>query len=167
MSLVLVRVDDRLVHGQVMVGWRTHLEATRILVASDRLAANEAACRVLRLSAPAEVNLSLDTVEGMVRRLRAGEFGDERSILLFENLSDVISALDLGMTFEHLNLGGLRHQNSCVAFSPAVSLAPPDLQALREIMDRGVPIDIQMMPREKPIPLDQATLSRRLGSGPS
>ena len=162
MGLILVRVDDRLIHGQVMVGWRTFLGATQILVASDRLASNPTACSILDLTAPPDVRLVIDTVDNMARRVREGEFDREKDILLFENLNDILRALDLGMTFAHLNIGGIRHHDCCVAFTPSVSLSDHDIQMLREIMGRGIPIDIQMVPMEKAVHLAPDMLDRRV-----
>lgn len=161
MSLVLVRVDDRLVHGQVMVGWRSHLGATQVLVASDRLCANPMACNVLRLTAPPEVDLIIDSVEGMTRRIMAGEFDRQKDILLFENLGDILRALDLGVIFDHLNVGGIRHQECRIALTPSVSLSEEDIGTLRKIMERGIPVDIQMLPREESIAITPEQLERR------
>ncbi len=157
-----MRVDDRLVHGQVMVGWREHLGANQVLVASDRLAANPMAARLLRLTSPTDVSLVIDSVEGLCRRLLAGEFSAKKDILLFESLADILKALDLGLRFPCLNLGGLRHHDSHIAFSPSVSLSLEDIEKLREIVDRRVSIEIQMLPREKPVCLDQTAIDRRV-----
>lgn len=162
MGLLLIRVDDRLVHGQVMVGWFNYLEATQVLVASDRLAANPLACSVLRLTAREGGSLVIDTVTNIVNRIKIGEFDKEKDILLFENLSDIIKALDMGIHFKELNLGGIRHQDSCVAFSPTISLSAADINNLREIIKRGVAISIQMLPNSEEISLDSEQLERRL-----
>ena len=162
MSLLLVRVDDRLVHGQVMVGWRHFLDADTVLVASDRMATNPMGSAVLRMTAPSEVTLVIDGVASLTRRLISGEFKGKNAILLFENLTDLISALKAGLKFEHLNLGGVRHRGSCIAFAPSVYLTPEDIEALIGIIKRGVAIDVQMVPRAKPPPLDLEVLGKCL-----
>jgi fructoselysine and glucoselysine-specific PTS system IIB component len=160
MSLVLVRVDDRLVHGQVMVGWRCHLGASTILVASDRLSASPDSCTLFRLGAPPEVSLVVDTVEGLADRILAGEFDGQRAILLVEGTSDVARLVERGVSFEHLNLGGLRHREGCLVCAPSICLNRADIDNLRRISGHGIPIDIQMVPLEKPLSLDLDRLER-------
>jgi PTS system mannose-specific IIB component len=147
-----------------MIGWRSHLGATRVLVASDRLAANPVASGVLGLTSPKDAGLVIDTVEGMVRRIREGEFDADRAMLLFEGLPDILRAMDFGLPLAELNLGGIRHRDSCVCFSPAVSLSAEDVRAARLLLERGVRLGVQMVPLEKCEALDRRRLES-MGAG--
>lgn len=150
--IALARVDDRLVHGQVTVGWVPHVRATVLVVANDRIAADPLLTGILRASV-AGVRVEVLAVAEAARRGGAGGWGAETALVLFESLQDARRALEAGLPLARLNLGGLRHEDGRVCLCDGVTLDTDDCAILRELCGRGVEIDVRLMPRDRPIAL--------------
>jgi PTS system mannose-specific IIB component len=146
--IVLARVDDRLVHGQVTSGWVPHLRARRLVVASDRLAGDPLLAGIVAAGAPG-VSVEVVAVAEAARRAAAGDYEVEATIVLFESLQDARRALLAGLAFDRLNLGGLRHARGQVCLCEAVTLDGDDCDTLRDLRERGVAIDVRLMPRDR------------------
>jgi len=146
----LVRVDDRLIHGQVTVGWAPYLKATRIVVCSDRLAANPVLTSIVKAGGSADLRIDVVGVDDAARLFREGEFEPGRVIVLMENLGDVGRALQKGMAISSLNLGGLRGSGKGRRLSDAVFLTATDQEVLRELFRKGVVIEVRLMPSDRP-----------------
>ncbi len=156
--MLFVRIDERLNHGQVNVGWMLHLRACGILVASDRISADPEA-RLVRQACAGFVSVEIDSVAGVVGRIGHGEFDGKDWILLFEDLESMIRAIDLGMKVDRINIGGLRHEAGAVLrLCPEVSLNDVDRRMLAEIVGRGIRVEAQPMPQDRPIPISMAAL---------
>jgi mannose/fructose/N-acetylgalactosamine-specific phosphotransferase system component IIB len=151
--IALARVDDRLVHGQVTVGWVPHVGASRVIVANDRLAADALLASIVRAGASA-VAVEVLGVEEAARRFAAGAWERESAIVLFESLQDARRALDAGLAFTRLNLGGLRHEGGTVCLCEGITLDGDDCSLLRGLARSGVEIDVRLMPgdRARPVP---------------
>ncbi len=158
--IVLARIDDRLIHGQVVEGWVNYLKASCILVADDRVAANTLQRSILEISVPQGLKVSIGTVEEICGQLRT--FVKERAILLFSNPADVLRALRLGLECPALNIGGMHYVPGKRKLIDVVAVDDADLDALREIMARGVKVHVQSVPTQKRLALDELFLSRQV-----
>jgi mannose/fructose/N-acetylgalactosamine-specific phosphotransferase system component IIB len=153
--IVFTRIDDRLIHGQVVEGWVNYLKATCILVADDAVASNPLQRSIMQLSAPQGLKVLIGTVEEMCGQLRNHALDADRIILLFSNPADVIRALKTGMTCEALNIGGMHFVPGKRKLMDVLAVSDADLEALREIAGRGVKIGIQTVPTQRPVPLEK------------
>ncbi len=161
--VVLVRVDDRFVHGQVLEGWVPYTRANAILIISDELSRDEYRKRAMTLSAPQGVEVLVkDTVHGLeylkglnetkesyrlMRRLRLHR--ERRVLVIFGDLKDALSAYHRGFHFESLNIGNLHHPDYTKALSKSVFLNEEDLRILAELEEEGVAIDVRAVPVHK------------------
>ncbi len=146
---LFVRIDDRLIHGQVVEGWVQYLKATRILVADDRVAVNALQRSIMELSAPQGLVVTIGGVMDICVQARTvGE--NERAILLFSNPTDALRALKSGLQCRTINLGGMHVVPGKRKLREVLSVDDADIGSLREILARGVTICIQSVPNEKP-----------------
>jgi len=150
--LPFVRIDDRLIHGQVVEGWVNYLKATRIMVADDRVAANELQRSIMELSIPHGLTVSIGGIADICSQIR-GLPEKERVILLFSNPGDVVQALKAGLTCKTINLGGMHYIAGKRKIRDVLAVDDADVTALRDIIGRGITIDIQTVPTEKPVQL--------------
>jgi PTS system mannose-specific IIB component len=153
--IVFTRIDDRLIHGQVVEGWVNFLKATSILVADDRVASNTLQRSIMEMSVPQGLKVFIGTVEEICSQLRASAPGSERSILLFSTPADVLRALKLGMDCRALNIGGMHYMPGKRKLIDVLAVDEADLEALRGIAAQGVKVEIQAVPNQKPLPLDK------------
>ena len=146
--IALARVDDRLMHGQVSVGWVPHLRATVVVIANDRIAGDPLLSGIIRAGA-SSFRVEILTVADAARRSTSAAWERETVIMLFESLQDAWRALDAGLSMARLNLGGLRHDTGLVCVCDGVTLDSDDCAILREFARRGVEVDVRLMPRDR------------------
>ena len=154
--VILARIDDRLIHGQVVEGWVNFLKATCIMVADDRVAANPLQRSIMEISAPEGLKVIIGTVADICDRLRSPSPEGERAIVLFSNPADVLRALQAGLDCAAVNLGGLHFVPGKRKIMDVCAVDDADLDALNGILQRGVRVDVQTVPTEKPQPLERA-----------
>jgi len=151
--LLLARVDDRLIHGQVVHGWGGTLHAARYFVVSDSLRADPDHAELYLLAVPEEAEgRVLSVAEAASAPVRA-EIERERTILLFADLAAPLALVDAGVPIEALNVGGLHHAPGKHAVLPYVFLDATDRDRLRELEARGVRIEARDLPGNPAYPL--------------
>src|SRR5258706_6551142 len=107
MPVVLARIDDRLVHGQVAVGWSRATNADLLVVANDDAAADPLQQSLMQLATPAGLTLRVLSVQGAGAADAKGEFDAARSLLLFSTPSDALLYREAGGRVTSLNVGGM------------------------------------------------------------
>jgi len=153
MPIVLVRVDERLVHGQILEGWLPTTRAQVLLVANDTLADDSVRRAIMESAVPFTVRLVIDTVERIAELVIGDTNGEVRKMILVDDPLDALRLMQAGVRFDSLNLGNFRTDDFSVCLSKSVVVGDETLTTLRDIMDRGVRINIQSVPFEKPVDL--------------
>jgi mannose/fructose/N-acetylgalactosamine-specific phosphotransferase system component IIB len=151
--LVLARVDDRLIHGQVVVGWARALEADCLVVANDAVAADPMQRQLLPMAVPPQIKVGIYRVREAAEALRQERYEGRRVILLFASLTDALALVQSGFALDRLNLGGIRQAPGRLPLRTAVALSPQDAVAARALMDGGCDLYIQMVPGDAAEPL--------------
>ncbi len=153
--VVLTRIDDRLIHGQVVEGWVNFLKATCIVVADDRVASNPLQRSIMEISVPRGLRVSIGGVDEMCELILSGSFDAERVILLFSRPADVAHALKAGFRSKAVNIGGMHYVAGKRKLMDVLAVDDADVRAFREISSLGVSIDVQTVPTRKPQPLEK------------
>jgi mannose/fructose/N-acetylgalactosamine-specific phosphotransferase system component IIB len=151
MSLALARVDDRLVHGQVVLAWAGTLKASRLLVADDSAAAAAWERQLLTASA-GDLEVDVFPVAETGARLLAERARSGAAILLFRSPSAALAAVEAGAALEELNLGGLHHAPGREPVLDYLYLNQNDRQALRRLEEHGVRLSARDLPSSRPLP---------------
>lgn len=149
MAIELVRIDDRLVHGQVVVGWVPHLHATEIVVVSEPAAKDPTQIALMRLALPEGVLLRVLGFKDAARYLAGEEARAQRILVLAPGPLEVLGLLDQGAAFESVNVGGLHYTAGRIQVGRAIFLSDLDRAALREIAARGVRLEGRAIPSER------------------
>jgi mannose/fructose/N-acetylgalactosamine-specific phosphotransferase system component IIB len=145
-SLLLVRVDDRLLHGQVTQGWGSVLKPDRFVVANDAAAGSEWEREMYEATAPDGIPVSVLTLSETHERVREWNEAGENILLLIENPSDALSLYQAGLVFEVLNMGGLHHRDGRKRILPYICLDADDIVALETLRSHGVEIECADVP---------------------
>lgn len=161
MGIVLVRVDDRLVHGQIVEAWAPFCRATSIVVVSDEANKN----RIQKIAIEScSSNVLAIKVEGMEELLGdkepnrpssqnifCGNKNPDRVIVIFATLKDLMQAYNKGLRFSHLNIGNIHHSGNGRKLTPSVYLDKDDEDILQKFLRLGVEIDIRAVPSDRPV----------------
>lgn len=147
MPIVLLRVDERLIHGQVVVGWGGHLRPDRYLIVDSALAKSEWEQELYVLGVPKGVDVDFVTPVSGRENLNAWRESGLRSVLLARDLDTVLELSKGGaLKGESLNLGGLHLRTGREEVLPYLFLDPRDRDTLRLLSEEGIEISAQDLP---------------------
>ncbi|MBU0553788.1 PTS sugar transporter subunit IIB [Myxococcota bacterium] len=147
------RVDNRLVHGQIIATWLPHLRLQRIIIANDQVPNNPLQIAMSRMAIPQGVEFEVWPIEETATWLNGREGETTRTLILLETISDARRLFN-DAPFDTLNIGNIHHGPGRHAITSAVFLGPDDIELLKELMDQGVAIEIQSLPVQNPINLN-------------
>jgi mannose/fructose/N-acetylgalactosamine-specific phosphotransferase system component IIB len=153
MSWLLARIDDRLIHGQVVVAWAGRLRPARIWVADDAVAASPWERDLLVAAAP-DADVRVRTVAEVGAAWAEEEAAAGGAFLLMRDLAAALAAHDAGARFERLNLGGLHYAPGKTKLNEYVYLDDRDRACARALLARGVALEVQDVPAARALPLD-------------
>ncbi len=149
MGIVLVRVDNRLIHGQILEAWVPSLRADCIVVANNQLAQVNFQKLLMAAAVPKGIKVAIGTIEEMVQVLRSEALVDRRVLLLFANPRDALQAHHSGVPFVELNLGNLHGGKNKKRLSCTVALNDDDIEQLQALEDAGVKVVLQCVPSDR------------------
>jgi mannose/fructose/sorbose-specific phosphotransferase system IIB component len=152
--IVLSRIDDRLIHGQVVEGWVNFLKATCIFVADDRVASNAFQRTIMELSVPQGLKVAIGRVEDICGQVCTTALKD-RIILLFSNPADVVRAIKAGLDCREINIGGMHYVPGKRKLMDVLAVDDEDLAALKELAANGIKVNVQTVPTTRPVPLEK------------
>ncbi|HEY2853171.1 MAG TPA: PTS sugar transporter subunit IIB [Gemmatimonadaceae bacterium] len=153
MTLVLHRIDDRLIHGQVVVGWGQPLDIRFIVLVDDDVAASEWEQELYRMGAPPEMDVYFLNVDAAVAKLPSYRADARHGILLTGDIETMRRLVDAGGVAS-INIGGIHHRAGRSQRLRYVFLNESEESALRDLAARGVSVTAQDVPGARPIPLD-------------
>jgi len=145
MSWLLQRVDDRLIHGQIVVAWGQRLHPERIWVVDDA-AAGSAWERDLMSSAAPDVDVQVVTIAAMTAAWAAEEEAPGGAFLLVRDLKSALALVESGATITRLNLGGLHYAPGKSKVNEYIYLDDADRAHARALLARGVALEVQDVP---------------------
>ena len=153
MSLVLFRIDDRLIHGQVVVGWGQRLGVGFIVLVDESVRANVWEQELYRMGVPPDMDVVFATVGEAAERLAEWERDPRRGILLTGDV-DTMAALCAALPeVRKVNLGGIHAREGRTERLRYVFLTAEEAARLKDLAGRGVEITAQDVPTAKPVPV--------------
>ena len=142
----LLRIDDRLIHAQVVIGWGSVLQPDRIVIADDRVAGSELEKSLYLAAPPPEIKVSILSIEETMKQLDGGVFDKEKIFLLVSHPESILRLIDLGMEVDAVNVGGLHYATGKEKVLDNVYLDPGERNALRELVKRGITLEARSLP---------------------
>jgi mannose/fructose/N-acetylgalactosamine-specific phosphotransferase system component IIB len=149
MSIVLARIDSRLVHGQVLEAWVPYVNADCIVVANDEVAGLSFQRRVMQAAVPSSLKLIIGTLEETATILSSADLLKKRVLLLFASSTDALKARELGVAFPKLNLGNMHSSIGKDRYTCTIALDQKDIATLQLVEDQGVTIVSQCVPSDR------------------
>ena len=156
MPIVLLRVDERLIHGQVVVGWGGPLHADRIVVVDDDIAASEWEQELYCLGVPPEMEASFASVADARPQLAQWRGGGGRVIVLVRDVATAARLAEGGLlSGDEVNLGGIHHAEGRERVLPYLHLSDGDRDTLRRIAAAGALVSARDLPAGRRVPLEE------------
>lgn len=160
MPIELYRIDDRLIHGQVVVGWGQPLNLGFIVLVDDAVAASAWEQELYRVGAPPEMEVCFESVASALAHLGEYEKRPEAGMLLTGDIDTMRRIVEGAGTIRRVNVGGVHHRVGRAARLGYVFLTPEEEQALRGLAARGVTVTAQDLPATAPVPIEQVLAGR-------
>jgi fructoselysine and glucoselysine-specific PTS system IIB component len=144
----LVRVDHRLVHGQVAFSWTKYLDADCILIANDALTRNELKRSAMKLATPSGVKLVMKSVDDSITALNSGVTDKYKLMILLESVEDAYRVTEKVKFIKSINLGGMKSAANRRQISKAVHVSDEDVTLLKKMRSEGVEFEIRLVPND-------------------
>ena len=159
MTLVLNRIDDRLIHGQVVVGWGQPLDVTFIVLVDDAVAESDWEQELYRMGVPPEMEVRFHSAEAAAPLLDHYRMETRHGILLTGGI-DAMRYLVAHGEVREVNVGGIHHRAGRIQHLRYVFLTPEEETALRELAALGAIVTAQDVPAAKAVPLEELLVAR-------
>lgn len=144
----LLRVDHRLLHGQVAFSWTSALSADCILIANDDVVTNDLRKMSIKLAKPNGVKLVIKSIKDSIEAINKGVTDKYKLLIVVESIQDAKALIDGCDCVKSLNLGGTKASNDKRSISKAVSVTKDEEEILKELIDRNIEVEIRMIPNE-------------------
>ena len=142
-----VRIDNRLLHGQVVQYWIPFLEVERLIIADDEAADNPAMTAVYLMAVPQTVDLSVVPVSDLAGEIRANKA--TTTLILISDVSDAARAQVSGLSFDRLVLGNVHAAPGRARITDSVYLSQKEIDSLVQFRQNGGRVEIQTFPGER------------------
>lgn len=148
-NLVLTRIDDRLIHGQVMTAWIKNKGATQVVIVDDGTANDEYMVEVLEMAIPEEIAIGIFTKEEGVQFF--SQELDEPTILLVKGPEALNYLVDNGIEINEVDVGGMGTRPNRSVLYKNISTSKEENEAFQSLLEKNVNVFIQVMPQDKQI----------------
>ena len=146
MSVALLRVDDRLIHGQVVEGWVPFLKVDLVIVVSDSAASDEIQTALMKMALPSSVGLLVLPVAEAAAALNSPQISTRKALVLVPGPSEALALVEAGLVVKRINVGGLHYTVGKVQLGRALFLDEKDRLALRALAAKGVRLEGRALP---------------------
>ncbi|PKH20470.1 PTS sugar transporter [Enterobacterales bacterium CwR94] len=157
-NIKLVRIDFRLIHGQVVTKWKNLVSATQIIIVDDKLAKDEFLSDIYVMAAPPDVAVEVISQQAFIDNAQAGQYDDGKNnaLVLFKSIQTLRNVIDNGVTFTEVQIGGLGGGVNRKSVTNGISVDRQDIDDLNAIHAKQVAIYFQVTPEEVRLTLDKA-----------
>lgn len=153
MTLELFRIDDRLIHGQVVVGWGQPCGLGFLVLVDDAVVGSDWEQELYRMGVPPEMDLYFDSVESAAARMADYRADRRPGLLLTGDIATMAALAARVPTIRTVTIGGIHHQQGRTARLRYVFLTPEEEQQLQALAATGVEVVAHDVPVGHPIPL--------------
>ena len=147
-GIVHIRIDDRLLHGQVVAFWSNSLQISRVMVINDEVANDELQKTFLRMVAPANIRTSILTKEIAAKNILNDKYLGQKVMIIVKNPKDVLDLMDLGLYIKEVNVGNMASRKDTIQIKRSVSITNDELGNFLQLEKRGVLLTAMMVPDE-------------------
>jgi fructoselysine and glucoselysine-specific PTS system IIB component len=145
----LIRIDDRLVHGQVAFTWVPSLGIDCLIVANDKIAKDDFQKMTLGLAKPAGVKLLIKSVADTITFLNDEKNKAAKILTLINSIKDAATLASGVSEISSINFGGIRAKENAKLISKAVAVTDEDVVLIKELLQKGIELEIRQVPTDE------------------
>ncbi len=149
-DLALVRIDDRLIHGQIATQWLKSTHANKVYILDDALLSNSIQARILKAAAPAGIKVVIKNVEDGIALCKKDPREGERILVLVKTPEVIERMIDGGIELPTVILGGMGIKEGRTRINRNISASESEIECMRRIISKGTEILYQLVPSDMP-----------------
>ncbi|RHM63202.1 MULTISPECIES: PTS sugar transporter subunit IIB [Coprobacillaceae] len=146
-----LRVDHRLLHGQVAFSWTSYLEADCILIANDGVMQDELKKMAIKMAKPQGVKLVIKSIDDSITALNSGVTDKYKLFVVVESVKDAYRLMTETKQFHNVVLGGTKATENTKSISKAVNLTSKEIDLVKDLIAKDYEVEIRMVPTEKKV----------------
>ncbi|MBF7104929.1 PTS sugar transporter subunit IIB [Pediococcus pentosaceus] len=149
MTISAVRIDGRLIHGQVANLWTTKLGVTRIMVIDDKVAASDIEKSGLKLARPAGIDLSVLSEKVAADHIKRGGYDSQKVFIVVKRPQVLLDLVNDGVKLETINVGNMSQTDETTQITNSINVVQDDVDAFKALHEKGIKITQQMVPGDQ------------------
>lgn len=150
-GIVHIRIDDRLIHGQVALFWTNVLHINRIMVINDDVAGDDLQKSLMRMAAPANVNTSILSRDKAVENIQADKYADQRVLIVVKSPLDILYLAERGIPVTKVNVGNMSGRSQTVSLRQNINVTEDEIHAFKQLLAKEIEITAMMTPNDAKI----------------
>lgn len=154
-EIVLTRIDDRLIHGQVMTAWVRYAGGNRIVIVDDIVAQDVFLRSVLEMAVPSGIKLNIYNIEDAAKALNNEQDSTDKIIILVKTPNTVYELVERGVDIKDLNVGGMGARAGRKKFYKNISVSEEEKESFRKLIEKGTNISIRIIPDNKKVSVEK------------
>ena len=147
----LLRVDERLIHGQVAFAWTNSSKADCILIVNDAVAADKLRSTSLKMAAPAGVKFVVKTLKDAIPLLNGTKTDKYKLFLIVDNTSDALELVKNVKDVDHVNLGNMKLTSERTMITPSLAVSEKEKEQIHEMVAAGAEVEGRAVPTDKKV----------------
>ena len=147
--ITLLRVDHRLLHGQVAFSWTQYVGADCILIANDNVPEDELRKTTIKLAKPPSVKLVIKNINDAIESIKSGVTDKYHLFIVVESVNDAWRSASAVEGIKSINLGGIKAKEGSKNISKAINLLPEEIEQLQQLVGKGVEVEIRQVPNDR------------------
>lgn len=145
MNITLLRIDSRLIHGQVATSWAKAVKCEAIFAVNDDVANDPLRRDLLLQVAPPHLKAYVIPVEKAIKVYHNPKYAGKNILWLVTNPTDIVRLIEGGVKIDKVNVGGMTFREGDKMLSQAVAVNPTDVAAFKQLLDKGVELSLQQV----------------------
>lgn len=151
MNICLIRIDDRLIHGQVVTRWAKEYKIKRIIVVNDEISEDTTRNSLIKQATPPGITAHIVNIDKAIRVYNNPKYAKEKVIMLFTNPTDILRLVEKGMPITSVNIGGMAFYQGKKQINNAISVNNTDIAAFTKLDQYGIELEIRKVPSDSPL----------------
>lgn len=153
-KIVLARVDDRLIHGQVMTAWLQYVGANHIIIIDDETASDDFLKSVIQMSVPREIKLNIYHCSEAAAEIK--KMSDDEKIMILAKIPEsFLTLIDTGLPLKKITIGGMGANPKRTKFYKNISASDVERETFKKIIARGTEVVIHIIPDQKAVEVEE------------
>ncbi|WMC19648.1 MAG: PTS mannose transporter subunit IIAB [Enterobacteriaceae bacterium PC38] len=151
MNIKLTRIDDRLIHGQIVTRWVKEIYVNRIIVINDEINNDNIRKTLLTQISPPGITSHVISINKFIRVWNNPKYFNDNVMLLFTNPNDILKVIKKGIKIKTINIGGMSYKKGKKQITNAISINEIDIKAFKELNNLCIELEIRKVPSDRKV----------------